>query len=116
MSTQATNAILENTLGKNAFSNFFGQMFEEIKKDIRLAVREELEASKLSSQQDTELEEYIKAKDVAKLICCPVGSVYQLVHQHKIPHIKMSAKKLIFNKREIKKWLEEGNFKPYKTK
>ena len=90
-------------------------LFKKLYDDIRNIVREEISSSQ-EEQKKQSASEFLNSKETAKMLRCPVGSIYQLVHQKKIPFIKKGEKKLLFKKSDIDAWIAEGKFKPYKQK
>lgn len=50
--------------------------------------------------------ELLNYKQVAELMKSPVATVYGLVHQKRIPHIRLGNRFVRFEKEEIVKWLE----------
>ena len=53
------------------------------------------------------MEKLLKAEDVSKLLGIPKGSVYNLVHEGRIPHIKLGNGRLRFKPSSLEKWLNQ---------
>lgn len=49
---------------------------------------------------------YMNVKECAAYLGYSVGSIYNMVHDRKIPHFK-NGTKLLFNKKVIDKWMEQ---------
>ena len=63
---------------------------------------------KVSTKNDYPLikdPDYMDVKEVANLIKMTTSHIYTLTSRKKIPHIKLSNKKVIFDRAEINKWL-----------
>lgn len=50
--------------------------------------------------------DYLNVSEVSKMLKMSVSHIYTLTSTKKIPHIKLLGKKLLFDKKEIEKWLK----------
>lgn len=50
-------------------------------------------------------------KECAKALGMSIPKFWQLVHENKIPHIKLPPRKYLFSKSEINKWLASAGGK-----
>ncbi|HHV79058.1 MAG TPA: helix-turn-helix domain-containing protein [Firmicutes bacterium] len=54
----------------------------------------------------------LRAPDVAKILGCSRSTVYELCHQQKIPHIRLTAHRLIIPRDALILWLQTcGEFR-----
>jgi excisionase family DNA binding protein len=49
---------------------------------------------------------YLNYDQAAKLLAVPIGTLYAWVHHHKVPHIRISARMVRFDRAELVSWLE----------
>jgi excisionase family DNA binding protein len=56
--------------------------------------------------------DYMEVSDVASYLRMSVSHVYTLTSKREIPHIKLSGKKLLFDKSEIMEWLKSKKVSP----
>lgn len=49
--------------------------------------------------------DYMEVVDVASFLRMSVSQIYKLTSKREIPHIKLSGKKLLFDKSEVTEWL-----------
>lgn len=52
------------------------------------------------------MEKLLKVEEVSDLLGIPKGSVYNLVHEGRIPHIKLGDGRLRFKPSSLEKWLD----------
>jgi len=52
------------------------------------------------------MEPLLTINEVSQILRVPVKSIYAMVHEDKIPCIKLSHKRLRFKKSEIERWIE----------
>jgi len=81
--------------------------------EVRQMLREEVQTALKEFQplqKSDEGYELMTIQDLAQYINMAVPSVYGLVHQKKIPHIKR-GKRLIFEQKQIIEWLQSGRRK-----
>jgi len=52
------------------------------------------------------MEKLLKVQDVSDLLGIPVGSVYNLVHERRIPHIKLGDGRLRFKPSSLQRWID----------
>lgn len=60
------------------------------------------------------LEQLLKPDIVAKTLGIEVNTLYQLVHERRIPYCKVGHKTLRFRGSEIETWLKQGGAGPCK--
>lgn len=46
-------------------------------------------------------------QETSVLLGIPVNTLYGLIHQHRIPHIRLSGRMIRFNRSELEAWLDE---------
>lgn len=46
--------------------------------------------------------------DASRLLAIPVGTLYALVHQHRIPHIRLGHRTVRFDPDELATWVDAG--------
>jgi excisionase family DNA binding protein len=56
--------------------------------------------------------DYMDVSDLAQFLKMSESHVYTLTSKKEIPHIKMSGKKLLFDKSEILEWLKSKKVSP----
>lgn len=83
---------------------------QEVRQMLREEVRTVLKEYQPLSRTDDDGYDLMTIEQVAEFINMAVTSVYGLVHQKKIPHIKR-GKRLIFEKKQIIEWLQSGRQK-----
>ena len=54
----------------------------------------------------------VRAVVVAELLGVPVGTVHQLVHQRRIPHVRLGRRFIRFRRAEIETWLQQHAVAP----
>lgn len=55
--------------------------------------------------EETAMEGLVTAAAVADLMGVPVGTIHQLVHQKRIPHIRLGRRFIRFRRSEVVAWL-----------
>ena len=53
------------------------------------------------------LSDYMTYDQLSEFLQMPKGTLYALVHQKRIPHIRIGPRTVRFSKQAIEKWLEE---------
>jgi excisionase family DNA binding protein len=56
---------------------------------------------------------YTGAQEITGL---PLGTLYALVHQRRIPHVRLGRRLVRFSRRALAAWLEEHSVPPSPTK
>ena len=54
----------------------------------------------------------LTVKDLCKLLNCQRSFVYRLVHERRIPFMKLGHRQLRFSPEAITRWLADNSFKP----
>lgn len=49
---------------------------------------------------------FLSYKEAAQALGVPVGTVHSLVHQQRIPHLRLGKRLVRFDENEILKWIE----------
>jgi excisionase family DNA binding protein len=57
--------------------------------------------------QRREHTELLSYREAARLLRLPVGTLYSLVHQRRIPHVRMGARLVRFVRPALERWLAE---------
>jgi excisionase family DNA binding protein len=52
-----------------------------------------------------EKDEMVRASVVAAMLDVPIGTVHQLVHQKRIPHVRLGRRFIRFRRSEIEAWI-----------
>jgi excisionase family DNA binding protein len=72
-------------------------------------------SSRTQSTKKEELgENMLNVNQVAKMLDLSVSHVYFLTSKKAIPHIKLSNKKVLFDKKDIENWLDKKRVEPIK--
>jgi excisionase family DNA binding protein len=50
--------------------------------------------------------------ETARLLGLPVGTVYALVHQRRIPHVRLGPRLVRFDREELDQWLSTHRIAP----
>ncbi len=58
------------------------------------------------------MEKLLKTDYVAEILGIEVSSLYQLIHERRIPFIKVSHKAVRFRASELEEWLKQGGAGP----
>ncbi|MGO9016679.1 MAG: helix-turn-helix transcriptional regulator [Dissulfurispiraceae bacterium] len=58
------------------------------------------------------MEQLLKPDKVSQILGIQVSSLYQLVHEKRIPFIKVSHKAVRFRESELTEWLKQGGAGP----
>lgn len=58
------------------------------------------------------MEKLLTIEEVSEWLQIPKGSLYNMVHEGRIPYIKLSNGRLRFRKISLEKWIEEIEKKP----
>lgn len=58
------------------------------------------------------MEQLLKIDQVSKTLGIAVSSLYQLIHERRIPFIKVSHKAVRFRASELEQWLKQGGAGP----
>lgn len=58
------------------------------------------------------MEQLLKIDQVAETLGIQVSSLYQLIHERRIPFIKVSHKAVRFRASELEQWLKQGGAGP----
>ena len=53
------------------------------------------------------MSDYMTYDHLSEFLQMPKGTLYALVHQKRIPHIRIGPRTVRFRKQAIEKWLEE---------
>ena len=75
-----------------------------LREEVRQAMKESLHMQEQSNEKE---DDFMTIQEAAKFLSLAVPSVYGLVYQRKIPHIKR-GKRLIFEKKQIIEWLRSA--------
>ena len=59
----------------------------------------------MESRESTEMEKLLKIDEVSELLGVPKGSIYNLVHEGRIPHVKLGDGRLRFKPSSLEKWV-----------
>lgn len=54
------------------------------------------------------MEKLLTIDEVSELLQIPKGSLYNLVHEGRIPHLKIGRGRLRFRERALEKWLQQN--------
>jgi excisionase family DNA binding protein len=46
-------------------------------------------------------------REAAKFLGLPVGTLYSLVHERRVPHVRIGARLVRFRRPELERWLGE---------
>lgn len=56
--------------------------------------------------------EFLSYKEAAYYLNLPIGTVYALVSQKRIPHVRLGNRLVRFSKEELRKWVASNSIGP----
>ncbi|MBN8609631.1 MAG: helix-turn-helix domain-containing protein [Deltaproteobacteria bacterium] len=59
-----------------------------------------------------ENEPLVNAAAIAEMIGVPLGTIHQLVHKRRIPHIRLGRRFVRFSRADVRAWLEARRVAP----
>ncbi len=57
---------------------------------------------------------YLNYSQAAALLGVPKGTLYSLVHQHRIPHIRLGARFVRFDEDRLRAWMGQHRVEPHR--
>lgn len=82
----------------------------ELKSLLRQELADFFEQKKAIDQHCQEEDQFLTIKEAAKLLKYSVPSIYRLISKNEIPNLKRGGK-ILFNKKELLAWAQEGRRK-----